>query len=460
MAYETDEYGNTYYVPDAQVPGRQGDWDWGGGGLSGALSGAGTGAQLGSMFGGIPGALIGGTLGFLGGGWFGAQSGGEELDRARALEQAQLKARREARKRAEQAYREQSSALRSQRAMIEAANPAEALYGTQGRPGLLQVQQAQLAQQMAAQGARNRAALASRGLLGSGMEAGSMGALAGQQAGRQAQLQANIAQQYMQQQQAQQQQLGQLAMQQAQLSSRQAGVRSQMDMAALQGQAQQAQQLALRNQQLMQAGLQGVSAGLGAYQQGQALAAQREQTNAFREAAGLARLPESSAPFQTQAQGIVDWAGQAGQNVMSGLGQAGQSAMSGLGAFGQQVSQVYPEASRALQTVIDPQALRAVFQNPARPLPSSTMPRPPARLSPAQREVVNANPEYARKMLERYEGGSYVAPSAYNLGMPNPNVPTIGNPTYSPGPFDIPPMPPADLGLPKRSAPAGRRGNR
>lgn len=269
MAYQEDEYGNTYYVPDTQYGGNRGDWDWGSG-LSAAASGAGTGASIGALFGpaGVPlGAIAGGLLG----GAYGLFTGTAEQDRARAAEAANVAALAAARKRMEQGFADERSALETQRQMLEAQNPAEALYGTQGRQGLLQAQQAMLAQQMAAQGARNRAALASRGLLGSGMEAATSGALAGQQAGAQAQLQANIAQQYMQQQQAQQQQLAQLGLQQAQVRQRQEAARSAQDLTALQMQQQYAQQIAQRNQALLQAGLQGVSTGVSAGLQANAL---------------------------------------------------------------------------------------------------------------------------------------------------------------------------------------------
>lgn len=269
MAYQEDEYGNTYYVPDTQYGGNRGDWDWGSG-LSAAASGAGTGASIGALFGpaGVPlGAIAGGLLG----GAYGLFTGTAEQDRARAAEAANAAALAAARKRMEQGFADERAALQTQRQMLEAQNPAEALYGTQGRQGLLQAQQAMLAQQMAAQGARNRAALASRGLLGSGMEAATSGALAGQQAGAQAQLQANIAQQYMQQQQAQQQQLAQLGLQQAQVRQRQEAARSAQDLTALQMQQQYAQQIAQRNQALLQAGLQGVSTGVSAGLQANAL---------------------------------------------------------------------------------------------------------------------------------------------------------------------------------------------
>ena len=267
MAYETDEYGNRYYIPDAQYTGGT---DWGSG-LTSALSAGATGAQLGAVLGGPAGALLLGGLGAGLGGLYGLWQGTEEQNRLQADEAARIEALRQARKRMEQGFADERSALESQRQLAEQMNPAEALYGTQGRPGLLQAQQAQLAQQMAAQGARNRAALASRGLLGSGMEAATSGALAGQQAGAQAQLQANIAQQYMQQQQARQQQLGQLGLQQAQLTQRQAAARSAQDLGALQQQQQIAQQIAQRNQALLQAGLQGVSTGVSATQQANAL---------------------------------------------------------------------------------------------------------------------------------------------------------------------------------------------
>lgn len=335
MAYQTDEAGNSYYVPDAQVGGNRGDWDWGGSGLSTALSGAGTGAQIGSMFGGVPGALLGGLGGLALGGLYGAFTGGQELDRDRAAEAARIEAQKQARQRMEQAYADQQSALESQRQLAEQLNPAETIYGTQGRPGLLQMQQAQLAQQMAAQGARNRASLASRGLLGSGMEAATSGAIAGQQAGQQAQLQASAIQQYQQQQAARQQQLGQLGMQSAQLSRELAGARSQMDQAALAGQQQQAQQIAQRNQQLIQAGLQGVSAGLGAYQQAQALQAQRDMVNLYRKQMGLPELPAQAAPFAEQAEAAKNWLGNAGADTLKGLQQGASQAAQGIGQFGQ-----------------------------------------------------------------------------------------------------------------------------
>jgi len=316
------------------------------------------------MFGGVPGAILGAGIGALGGGLYSAVMGGQEQDRARAAEAAQNQAYQRARLRMEQAYADQASALQSQRALAEAMNPGEVLYGTQGRPGLLQMQQAQLAQQMAAQGARNRASLASRGLLGSGMEAATSGALAGQQAGQQAQLQANIAQQYMQQQAAQQQQLAQLGLQQAQLSQQRAAARNQMDQAALQGQMQQAQQQAMRNQALIQSGLQGVSTGLGAYQQAQAMDLQRAQINAYRKAANLPEIAAPAAPFQEQAQSAMNFLGQAGQGAMNFLGQAGQGAMLGLGQLGQGVQNFFTPAPA-------PQAVpQAAPELPAPPPPS------------------------------------------------------------------------------------------
>lgn len=323
MAYETDQYGNRYYIPDAQYTGGA---DWGSG-LTGALSAGATGAQLGAMLGGPAGALLGGGIGALGGGLYGLFTGTEEQNRLQADEAARIEALRQARKRMEQGFADERSALETQRQLAEQMNPAEALYGTQGRPGLLQAQQAMLAQQMAAQGARNRAALASRGLLGSGMEAATSGALAGQQAGAQAQLQANIAQQYMQQQQARQQQLGQLGLQQAQLTQRQAAARSAQDLGALQQQQQIAQQIAQRNQALLQSGLQAVGTGLGAYQQAQALDVQRAAVNAQRAAAKLPEIDFGKPMFQSQAQQAVDFLGGIPGQIGQGLQGAGQAAM-------------------------------------------------------------------------------------------------------------------------------------
>jgi len=462
MAYETDQYGNTYYIPDAQYTGKQGDFDFGSG-LSGAASGAGTGAAIGSLFGPVGtglGALAGGLLG----GAYGIFTGTQEQDRARAAEAANIKALRESRRRMEQGFADERSALESQRQLAEQMNPGEALYGTQGRPGLLQIQQAQLAQQMAAQGARNRAALASRGLLGSGMEAATSGALAGQQAGQQAQLQANIVQQYMQQMQARQQQLAQLGLQGAQLSRQQAAARSAQDLGALQAQQQNAQQIAQRNQALLQAGLQGVSTGLGAYQQAQAQelakTQRQEDLDLVRRALGLntptapaaaAGLPEinfGKPMFQDQAQQAVNFLGGIPGQLNQGLQGVGQAAASGLSQIGQGLQ-------GATQQVLE----RVPMPMPSMNLPPSTMPMPraatpapvtaPPRLSADMRELIKNDPYFYQKLDQQWNAGGYVSPTAGQLLPGSGRAPTIGNPTYDSGPLDVPSMP-APLDVPRR----------
>lgn len=483
MAYETDQYGNRYYIPDAQYTGGA---DWGSG-LTGALSAGATGAQLGAMLGGPAGALLGGGIGALGGGLYGLFTGTEEQNRLQADEAARIEALRQARKRMEQGFADERSALETQRQLAEQMNPAEALYGTQGRPGLLQAQQAMLAQQMAAQGARNRAALASRGLLGSGMEAATSGALAGQQAGAQAQLQANIAQQYMQQQQARQQQLGQLGLQQAQLTQRQAAARSAQDLGALQQQQQIAQQIAQRNQALLQSGLQAVGTGLGAYQQAQGLDIQRAAVNAQRAAAGLPAIDFGKPMFQSQAQQAVDFLGalpgqaqiqlggrpvdratmdataqamqQAGNflggipgQINQGLQGAGQAAMSGLGQIGQGLQGA---GQAAMGFMTPPPAAPVALPAPAPvalPAPATTPAAAPAatapRLNADMRQLIKNDPYFYTKMQQQWTAGGYVSPNAGQL-MPGGRMPTMGNPTYDQGPLDVPAMPPP-VNLPTR----------
>lgn len=295
------EYGTSYYNPRPQY---EGGTDWGSG-LTGALSGGVAGAQIGGLLGGPAGALLGGGVGALASGLWSLFTGTQEQERNKELEAAQLEAQKKARKRMEQGFASELSGLETQRQIAEQINPAETIYGGQGRQGLLQIQQAQLAQQMAAQGARNRASLASRGLLGSGMEAATSGALAGQQAGAQAQLQANALAQYQQQQREREQQLAQLGMQRAQVTRQRDAARSGADLAAITGQGQRAQQIAARNQALLQSGLQSVQSGLTGYQQYRGEQRSRDNLNTFREMAGLSALPEERGIFQDAAETVL-----------------------------------------------------------------------------------------------------------------------------------------------------------
>lgn len=462
MAYQTDEYGNTYYVPEAQYGGKTGDWDWGSGG-AGLLSGGAAGAQLGAMF-GMPvlGGLVGGGLG----GLYGLITGGQEQDRNRAAEQAAIEYQQAARKRMEAAFADERNALETQRQLAEQTNPAEAIYGREGQAGLLQMQQAQLAQQAAAQQAQARRGLASRGLLGSGMEAGAMGALAGQQAAQQAQLQANALQQYQQQQMARQQQLGQLGMQGAQMSRQQAAARSEMDRAALQGQQQQAAQIAARNQALLQSGLQSVQAGLGAYQQAQALANQRENINALRALAKLEPLKEGD-PFAGD-KAVADWFG--------GLFRRPAAAPVAGGAAVVPAAPAAPVATPPAAPAAQLPAAPVAGGTPAASLASATPAEAPplekirlapgGHLSPAQRQFLQENPTFITDpRLFPYMRGSAgdipVSRPSFSTPPPMPGIGLNESPTYQPGPLDNPvyprldTLPPRQPRQPKKASAAG-----
>lgn len=305
-------------------------------GWSGLASGAGTGASIGSLFGPV-GTAVGAGLGAGIGGLWGMWQGGKEMDTLRQQREAELAFRKKQRENLEQAFQDQMSAVESQRQLAEQMNPGAAIYGEQGRPGLLQMQQAQLAQQAAAQAAQARRGLAARGMLGSGAEAGAMGALAGQQAAAQGQLQADAIKQYQAQQLARQQQLGQFGTQAAQISGQRAAARTQLDQAAVQADAARQQQLAQRNQALLAAGLQGVSTGVGAAQQAIALdkaATQRqEDRDLIRQALGL---PPEAKPVQQDwwssliDKSKADWTARQGQmdaeraQVAQGVGAVGQ----------------------------------------------------------------------------------------------------------------------------------------
>jgi hypothetical protein len=134
-------------------------WDWGSG-LSTATQGASTGAMLGSVF-GPAGTLIGTGLGGLGGLLYGGFQGGQELEQF------------------EENKRQQEELLNNQVAASEANRAAmRRLYNQQTG-----AQQSNIAQKYAQQQSGLMGGLAARGMLGSGAEAASRGAMAGQRAG-------------------------------------------------------------------------------------------------------------------------------------------------------------------------------------------------------------------------------------------------------------------------------------
>jgi hypothetical protein len=136
----------------------------------GALQGAGTGATIGSLFGPV-GTAVGGGLGALIGGVGSLVTGNQEIEARRQQEQMQ------------QEY------LQNQQAMQDAAFAQQRRALNQMYGG----QQSAIAQQYAQQTPGLRAALAARGMLGSGAESVAMGGLAGQRAQSLAQAQqANI----------------------------------------------------------------------------------------------------------------------------------------------------------------------------------------------------------------------------------------------------------------------------
>jgi hypothetical protein len=134
-------------------------WDWGSG-LSTATQGASTGAMLGSAF-GPAGTLIGAGFGTLGGLLYGGFQGGQELEQF------------------EENKRQQEELLNNQVAASEANRAAmRRLYNQQTG-----AQQSNIAQKYAQQQSGLMGNLAARGMLGSGSEAASRGAMAGQRAG-------------------------------------------------------------------------------------------------------------------------------------------------------------------------------------------------------------------------------------------------------------------------------------